>query len=140
MERAYSLLHMKRLFLLISLFFAFNLLITGDAFAIQISDLNDQIMRPENLPEYTDAYDATVEEKISFVMNKINVLVMYASGSIAVLMLIIGGILYITSLGNQDRMDKAKNLIKTVFVGLLCIILAYALVTNLISLFYMATV
>jgi len=103
-----------------------------------MSDLDDEILRPENVPEYVETRDATVEEKAQFVMNKITGIMMYASGSIAVLMLIIGAIIYITALGNQDRMDKAKNLIKTVFVGLFAIILAYALVTNLISLFYMA--
>ena len=79
--------------------------------------------------------ETKISEAIQFFIN----LILYASGIIAVLILVIAGIKYITSLGNQERMDSAKKTITYALIGLLAVILAYALVTNIIDLIYRAT-
>lgn len=61
------------------------------------------------------------------VKNIINVL-LYASGIIAVLMIIIGGISYVLSGGDQSKITTAKNTILYAVVGLIVAIMAFAIV------------
>ena len=67
-------------------------------------------------------------------------LILYASGGAAVLFLVIGGIRYISSFGDQERMDGAKKTIKYAVIGLLAVILSFAIVTNVIDLIFKATI
>lgn len=54
-------------------------------------------------------------------------------GPIAVLILIVGAILYATAGGEQDKMDKAKRLIMTAAIGILIIYGAFAIVSTIIA-------
>lgn len=49
-------------------------------------------------------------------------------GLIAVLMLVIGGIRYITSGGNEQTIEKAKQTILYAIIGIVIVVLAYAIV------------
>jgi hypothetical protein len=98
------------------------------------------VYRPGNLPAGTAATDMPVEAKINAVVNNVINLVLYASGGVAVFFLVLGAIRYITSLGNPERMDGAKKTIRFAVIGLLAVILAYAIVTNVINLIFKATV
>lgn len=109
----------------------------SDAFGVDISSFKENVYRPENLPGTRDTGSA--ETKINEIVLYVVNIILYASGSLAVLFLVIGAIRYITALGNQDRMDGAKKTIKFAVVGLLAIILAYAAVQNIIDLIYKAT-
>ncbi len=111
-----------------------------DALGIDIDTFRDDVYRPENLPSGTAAIDAPAESKINTILQFGTNLVLYASGGVAVFFLVLGGIQYITSLGNQERMDSAKKTIKYAIFGLLAVILAYAIVTNIIDLIFRATV
>lgn len=62
-----------------------------------------------------------------FVRKIINVLV-YLSGSIAVIMIIVGGIRYMTSNGDASKTASAKNTILYSVVGLVVVVMAYAIV------------
>ena len=109
------------------------------ALAISIENFGDQLYRPENLP-VGPATSASVETKVStIVLYGVN-LILFASGSVAVLMLVIGGIRYIVSFGNEEMRTGAKNTIKNALLGLAIVIFAYAIVTNVVSLIYRATV
>lgn len=57
----------------------------------------------------------------------VNVL-LFIIGAISVIMLIIGGIRYTTSGGNQQSVEAAKNTILYAIIGLVVAILAYAVV------------
>ncbi len=50
------------------------------------------------------------------------------AGSVAVLYLIIGGFLYITSSGDESKLEKAKNTIKNAIIGIVVILLALVIV------------
>jgi len=52
---------------------------------------------------------------------------------IAVLMLIIGGILYVTAAGNSDRAKQARQTILYAVIGLIVIVLAYFVVAFVIN-------
>ena len=55
----------------------------------------------------------------------------FLAGIIAVIVIIVGGIMYATSAGNAGNVTKGKNLILYSVVGLVVIIIAYA-VTNFV--------
>ena len=50
------------------------------------------------------------------------------AAAIAVLFIIIGGILYITSAGNKDRAESAKKTLLYAIIGLIVIVLSYVIV------------
>lgn len=66
-------------------------------------------------------YD-TVEGVLTSIMNGIKGIVV----TLAILMIVIGGIMYIFSLGNPDNMKRAKNVIIAALVGLAIVIAAPA--------------
>ena len=66
-------------------------------------------------------YD-TVEGVLTSVMNGLKGIVI----TLALLMIVIGGIMYIFSLGNPDNMKRAKNVILAALVGLAIVIAAPA--------------
>lgn len=53
------------------------------------------------------------------------------AGAVAVLMLIVGGFLYITASGDEGKMEKAKNTIKNAIIGIVIILLALVIVITL---------
>ena len=111
----------------------------SEALGIDIDTFRDDVYRPENLPA-TRGTEAGVETKMNEILQYAINLVLYASGSVAVFFLVLGGVRYITSYGDQERMDGAKKTIKYAVIGLLAIILSYAIVTNIIDLIYRTTV
>ncbi len=56
-------------------------------------------------------------------------------GGIAVLMLVIGGIMYITSAGDSTKADTAKNIIQYAIIGLIVALLSLIIVTQVIGVF-----
>lgn len=58
-------------------------------------------------------------------------LLLFVSGSLAVLFLIIGGFFYITSSGNEERAVRGRKTIVDAIFGLVVIILSYTIVAVL---------
>lgn len=55
-------------------------------------------------------------------------IMLFIVGAVAVIMLIVGGIRYVTSGGAQDHVTAAKNTIMYAIIGIVVAILAYAVV------------
>jgi hypothetical protein len=68
------------------------------------------------------------------IKNVINVL-LYVLGAVAVIVIVIGGIMYTTSGGESANVTKAKNMILYAVVGLVVALLAYAIVNFVIARF-----
>lgn len=117
---------------------SFFIALPAQAQGVGLNAFREWVYRPDNLPA-PDTTDISAEGRVNEVIDFAVNLILYASGSVAVLILIIGGIIYITSLGNDDRMDQAKRLIKNAALGLMAVILAFAIVTNIIDLIFRAT-
>ena len=66
------------------------------------------------------------------VKNIIDVL-LFIAGAVAVIMIIVGGLRYITSNGDQAHVKAAKDTIMYAVVGLVVAILAYAIVQFVVS-------
>lgn len=54
-------------------------------------------------------------------------------GFVAVIFVIYGGVLYVTAGGAQDKVDTAKKILMYAGVGLIVILLSYALVNTILS-------
>ena len=63
----------------------------------------------------------------NFLKKIINIL-LFVIGAIAVLMIIIGGLRYVLSAGDQNAVTSAKNTILYAVVGLVVAVMAYAIV------------
>lgn len=68
----------------------------------------------------SDTPQQVISSVTSFVAGLIAVL--------SVLMIIVGGVMYITSAGDSGKADKAKGIIVSAIIGLVVAILAYAIV------------
>lgn len=53
---------------------------------------------------------------------------LYLAGAIAVLFIVIGGFQYITSAGNEEQAEKGKNTLVNAIIGLVVIIMSYAII------------
>lgn len=129
---------MKKLFYnFIGLFLLLPVFIS-DAFGVSINDFKNDVFRPENLIAGTSK-DISAEAKIIQIVDYLIKFILYASGSAAVVMLVIGGFLLVTSVQSEDR-EKGKKIIQYAITGLVVVILSYALVTNVMKLIYSSVI
>lgn len=68
----------------------------------------------------------------SIFKNVVNIL-LFLVGAISVIMLIFGGIKYVTSGGSQEQVTSAKNTIMYAIIGIIVALLAYAVVSFVID-------
>jgi len=78
----------------------------------------------ENLP--LDNREATAKDFYDYIQQIYNFLI-GAAGVCAVLMIVIGGFMYLTSAGNNSKMEKAKEVITDAIIGLLMVMFAWLL-------------
>ena len=63
----------------------------------------------------------------------IQLMLMFA-GIVAVIFIIIGGYMYITSSGNAEQAEKGKNTLVNAIIGIIIIVLSYVVVTVITNL------
>ena len=51
-----------------------------------------------------------------------------SAGAIAVIFLMVGGFQYVASRGNEETMERAKRTITSAVIGIIVIVMAYAIV------------
>lgn len=73
----------------------------------------------------------TLQDRIKTITN----ILMFVLGAIAVIVIVIGGIRYATSGGDQTQVTSAKNTILYAVVGIVVAILAYAIVNFVVDQF-----
>ena len=73
----------------------------------------------EGLPRFCSA-----PQIINFVIK----LILYFAGSFAVLFIMVGGFLYVTSAGNEEQAEKGRKILINAVIGLVVIIMAFAIV------------
>lgn len=115
---------MKNLKLKIFLIFSLiSILPQGFVFAIDCKN-------PKIVP--CEASQCTLDDLVKLIRNLIEFITICLAFPIAVLMIVIGGIYFIISVGSPQRFETGKRVIMAVIIGLLIIGLAGALV-NLFS-------
>lgn len=80
----------------------------------------------------TCAGNSSQDNLAKLIKTAVNVL-LYVLGAIAVLVIIIGGIRYVTSAGDASRVKLAKDTILYAVIGLVIAILAYAIVNFVVT-------
>lgn len=79
----------------------------------------------------TGSKDTDAKQVIQSIVN----LLMFITGAVAVIMIVIGGIKYVTSAGEASQAKSAKDTILYAVIGLIVAIVAYAVVTFIINAF-----
>jgi hypothetical protein len=89
-------------------------------------------------PGYTDPSASSTPDAKAIVLNAfrnlVNTVLLPITGTIFTIVMIAGGLMYITSGGNPQRIESAKKFLTAGIVGLGIIILAYFLITVFVSL------
>ncbi|MCB9820286.1 hypothetical protein H6796_03245 [Candidatus Nomurabacteria bacterium] len=81
----------------------------------------------------TDADGKPVECTLERTIANIVGVLLFIIGTLAVIMLIIGGIRYTTSNGNPEQIKAAKNTLMYAVIGLIVALLAFAIVNFVVS-------
>jgi hypothetical protein len=96
------------------------------------STVSDTIQSGVNSAGGTDAgNNVSLGQRAKDVVN----IMLYILGAIAVIIIVFGGIRYVTSTGDSGRVKAAKDTITYAVVGLIIAILAYAIVNFVIGSF-----
>lgn len=74
---------------------------------------------------------ATLESNFKTIVN----ILLYILGAIAVIMIVIGGVRYTTSNGDQSNIKAGKDIILYSVIGLIVAIMAYAIVNFVVAAF-----
>ncbi len=74
-------------------------------------------------PTLTNSFDLLVQNVTGWILGII--------GSLALLFLIIGGIMYIGAGGDQDRIKTAKTIVTAVVIGLIVVIASYSIINEI---------
>lgn len=82
---------------------------------------------------YKDGGGTSNTTTLQSFIHKIVNLFLYVLGSIAVIMIVIGGVRYTTSNGEQAQLTSAKNTILYAVVGLVVAVMAYAIVNFVLT-------
>jgi len=73
----------------------------------------------DGLPQF-----CTLSQLLAFVLERL----LWLSGSVAVLFVIIGGFFYLSAAGNEEQSEKGKKILMNSIVGLIIIVMATAIV------------
>ena len=68
---------------------------------------------------------------VSELVGKVLEWVLGVAGSIALLMFIVGGVMYITSTGNEQKIGVAKKIINWTLIGLIIVLVSYSVIAIL---------
>lgn len=88
-----------------------------------------QIIAKEATPTLPKNFDSVPE----IIKAGFNIVIM-VSGVIFVVLLLVGGVMYLTAMGNDDQSKKAKQLIFDAVVGLVLVVVAWAVGNWVLSL------
>ena len=81
----------------------------------------------EQLEETAEVANIKGEENLPVVIGKMVGIALGLLGLILVIYLIIGGVMWMTSGGNEDMVKRAQSLIRNAIIGLVVVVLAYTL-------------
>lgn len=112
-----------------------TVLFSSDAFAERgIEDVLSEggyYAAPKNIPTLGGTV-ASPEEKVNSIVYSAIKILLSVSGLVSVFFVLLGGVRYTMSAGDDDMINGAKTMILYALVGLLVVIFSYAILTNII--------
>jgi hypothetical protein len=94
----------------------------------------DPTLKPQYAADVEIKEGARRETQARTIMELLAGSLIYLAGPLAVFMLALGGLRYVMSHGDQTQMEEAKKTITYAIIGLIVIVLSYAIVRNVINL------
>lgn len=82
------------------------------------------------LPQLENDYDA--DEKVNSIIYAVIEIILALSGFVAVILLILGGVRYTISTGDDDMISGARSMILYALMGLFVVIFSYAILKNIL--------
>ena len=120
--------------LIIALLFMVGFMAAGVALSssgVMAIDPFDQCSAQNSDSSICSSTDDNVNDLIGTIVNTMLLIV----GILAVIVIIIGGIMFVTSAGNQQAVTNAKNAVLYSVIGLVVAFLAYAIVNWVFNIF-----
>lgn len=105
---------------------------TGNTYSDRI---DAPIVKPAFLPKFDTSESPSYSAAQSVIYKVINI-ILFLAGTVAVIVIIIGGFMYTVNAGVENIQKKAKNTIINAIFGLLVIFLSYAIVENTVKYLY----
>jgi hypothetical protein len=106
--------------------------ITIVAFSLLTSTAGAQLINPGDVPQNISQATGGEGSARALVLNIVNFFLGFL-GIIAVIMIIYGGIMYVTAGGDQTKIDNAKKIIMYAIVGIIIVLISFALVNTVIQ-------
>lgn len=83
----------------------------------------------DNIPCSNGNFDVTSVSQVAILIANATRIAIAVSGSLAIIMILVASIYYITATGDPGRTKKAKDILINTVTGLILIIMSYAVVT-----------
>lgn len=115
-------------FLAVTGLFVFGLTPVAFAQSISTSGLIDPGDNPQNISDAT-SFGGSFRDALRTIINYF----LFFLGIIATVMVIYGGFLYVTSAGDDAQTEKGKNILVYAAIGIIIILISFAIVNALIS-------
>ncbi len=146
---------MKKLFTLIIIALIGNTMLAMPTFAVGEGNLKEgtfdvtKFLKLEGTNQGQKYFDKSTQEKKDNVSNDLSPIVRFilstiefatmVIGSVSMIILILSGLLFIVSEGNEQRITAAKDMFKFTVIGLLVAFMSYIIVIFVQSLFIQST-
>jgi len=101
--------------------------IAAPSFLLQIGDILGWGPVTSSLPPETRTLTAIALSVLQFLLSIV--------GTLAIIMLVVGGIMYMTAAGNEDRIDTGKKIVLYSIIGIAVALAALVIVTQIAVLF-----
>ncbi|MFA5986684.1 MAG: hypothetical protein WC819_05050 [Parcubacteria group bacterium] len=75
-----------------------------------------------------ESYGLVEATSFSDIIETVIMWILTFAGSLAVLMIVVAGVMYMTSVGDSAKTDKAKELLTASIIGLVIVLVAYVIV------------
>ena len=82
----------------------------------------------EELKDFGEDLGYAKEKSIIEIVTEIIKIVLRLLGLVGVILVIYGGFMWMTSAGNEEKLKKAKTILRVAIIGLAIVLLAYAIV------------
>lgn len=99
---------------------------TGDIAQAQMIDITDN---PTLVQANTGAWNGSLRQAITTLLN----FALFFLGVIATAFIIFAGFLYVTARGDDGQVEKAKNIMLYAAIGIIVILISFALVNTLLQ-------
>lgn len=124
----------KKTLIIALAFFAATFTIAPLLAQAQSSDVDAGLIRVGHEARLSTGGFFNARDSAVTVIGKVIRLLLFVSGAIAVLFVIIGGFMYLTSAGNEEQASKGRTTIVNAIIGIVIIILSYVIINAIVNL------